>query len=144
MRRESGPTKSRADYLVCPRCECGQLQTRGLLSRKPECDFCKCAFDDTIVGTLEQIVALPDALGKHPCECGHPEMRRLPDGFFHCPACRSEVLPVFIPKPTRRIAAARRRALMAAFERIPGTSAGTPDEEGDRRMTSGGSGNGGG
>ena len=26
-------------------------------------------------------------------ECGHPEMCRLPDGVFHCPACGSEVLP---------------------------------------------------
>ena len=26
-------------------------------------------------------------------ECGHPEMRTLPDGVYHCPACRSEVLP---------------------------------------------------
>ncbi len=23
----------------------------------------------------------------------NPEMRRLPDSVFHCPACRSEVLP---------------------------------------------------
>ena len=27
--------------------------------------------------TLEQIIALPDALGRHACECGHPEMSRL-------------------------------------------------------------------
>jgi hypothetical protein len=47
-----------------------------------------------MLGALRQIVALPDALGKHACEeCGHPEMRLLPDGTFHCPACRSEVLP---------------------------------------------------
>jgi len=44
--------------------------------------------------TLEQIIALPGASGKHTCECGHPEMRRLPDGMFHCPACGAEVLPV--------------------------------------------------
>jgi hypothetical protein len=44
--------------------------------------------------TLEQITALPDALGSHACEeCAYPEMRLLPDGVFHCPACRSEVLP---------------------------------------------------
>jgi hypothetical protein len=42
--------------------------------------------------TLEQIAVLPDALGAHACESGHPEMRRLPDGVFHCPACGSEVL----------------------------------------------------
>lgn len=140
MRRPSvgSRTASRVDYLVCPVCGCGQLWPRGLLSRMSECDFCECALENTIVGTLKQIVALPEALGKHPCECGHPEMRCLPDGVFHCPACRSEVLPVSIPKPTRRIAA-RRRSLLAAFERIPGSGAGTPDEEGDRRMASGGS-----
>jgi hypothetical protein len=44
--------------------------------------------------TLEEIVSLPDALGGHACECGHPEMRRLPDGVFHCPACGSEVIPL--------------------------------------------------
>jgi hypothetical protein len=44
--------------------------------------------------TLRSITALPDVLGKHACECGHPEMRRLPDGVFHCPACGSEVLPL--------------------------------------------------
>jgi uncharacterized Zn finger protein (UPF0148 family) len=44
---------------------------------------------------LRGISALPDALGVHACEeCGHPEMLRLPDGTFHCPACRSEVLPI--------------------------------------------------
>jgi hypothetical protein len=44
--------------------------------------------------SLRQITDLPDAMGTHACEeCGHPEMRCLPDGTFHCPACRSEVLP---------------------------------------------------
>jgi hypothetical protein len=46
-----------------------------------------------VLRTLEQIVALPDALGEHACECGHPEMRHLPGGVFHCPACGSEVVP---------------------------------------------------
>jgi ribosomal protein L37AE/L43A len=51
--------------------------------------------------TLEQIIALPDALGEHACGCGHPEMRRLPDGMFHCPACGSEVFPIeAIPGPS--------------------------------------------
>jgi hypothetical protein len=30
--------------------------------------------------SLRQITALPDALRVHACECGHPEMRRLPYG----------------------------------------------------------------
>ena len=44
-------------------------------------------------------LGLPDALGTHPCECGHPEMRVLPDGVFHCPACGAEVLPIRKPRP---------------------------------------------
>jgi hypothetical protein len=45
--------------------------------------------------TLRSICALPDALGRHACEeCRHPEMRLLPDGTYHCPACGSEVLSV--------------------------------------------------
>ena len=82
---------SRSDHLVCPVCQVGELHLYG-----GEC--ARCASCGSIVGaatllTLEQIVALPDALGKHACECGHPEMSRLPDGAFHCPSCGSEVLP---------------------------------------------------
>jgi hypothetical protein len=45
---------------------------------------------------IRQIRTLPDAVGSHPCEeCSHPEMRRLPDGVFHCFACGSEVLPAY-------------------------------------------------
>src|SRR5215211_5352131 len=78
MRRTGVPAQltSRPDHLVCPVCGYGALCLGG-----------------GIVGTLKQIVALPDAMGKHACECGHPEMRSLPDGTFHCPACRSEVVP---------------------------------------------------
>ena len=47
-----------------------------------------------ILETLRQITKLPDAVGRHACECGHPEMRLLPDGVYRCPACGSEVLPV--------------------------------------------------
>ena len=46
---------------------------------------------------LRQITDLPDTLGSHACECGHPEMQLLPDGSFRCPACRSEVLPIDAP-----------------------------------------------
>jgi hypothetical protein len=126
MRRPSvgSPAASRVEEIVCPDCGCGWLQPRGFLSRLAECDRCGRAFDKTIVGTLEQIVALPRALGKHPCECGHPEMRRLPDGVFHCPACRAEVLPASNRVP--RTVAARR--LFGPFERIPPGS-GAPEEE---------------
>jgi ribosomal protein L37AE/L43A len=47
------------------------------------------------VKTLLGVLALPEVLGAHTCEeCGHPQMRRLPDGVFHCPACCAEVTPV--------------------------------------------------
>ena len=95
MRRTSGPAQStsRREHLVCPACGYGALRSRGPLSRSAECESCCRAFDGVTIGTLRQIVALPDAMGKHACECGHPEMRSLPDGTFHCPACRSEVVP---------------------------------------------------
>jgi ribosomal protein L37AE/L43A len=82
---------SKPNSIVCPACGRGELGTRGL--DLAECDSCGHAFEGAVLRTLEQIVALPDALGEHACECGHPEMRRLPDGVFHCPACGSEVVP---------------------------------------------------
>ena len=96
MRPERVPssyTISRPDQLACPACASGELLLRRG-SGFAGCDSCGCVFDDAIMATLQQIVALPDALGEHACECGHPEMRRLPDGTFHCPACGSEVLPI--------------------------------------------------
>jgi ribosomal protein L37AE/L43A len=89
-------TMSRPDHAVCPACGSGQLRFRG--PALAGCDSCGHAFNGAILRTLVQIAALPDALGKHACEeCGHPEMRRLPDGTFHCPACGSEVLPMGLP-----------------------------------------------
>jgi ribosomal protein L37AE/L43A len=59
------------------------------------CDSCAGSVSGAMLEALRQIVALPDALGNHACEeCGHPEMRLLPDGVFHCSACGSEVLPL--------------------------------------------------
>ena len=86
-------TISRPGHLVCPVCESGELQPLALLGLNG-CDSCGSVFADSDLRTLEQIVTLPDAFGKHRCECGHPEMRLLPDGTFHCPACGSEVLPI--------------------------------------------------
>lgn len=51
-------------------------------------------FDGVLLETLQEIIALPDAVGAHACECGHPEMRCLPDGVYRCPACGLEVLPI--------------------------------------------------
>jgi ribosomal protein L37AE/L43A len=79
------------NQVTCPTCGAGELQPwRGPYLYK--CNVCSHAIDAALFRTLKQIAALPDAFGKHACECGYPEMRRLPNGVFHCPACGSEVL----------------------------------------------------
>jgi ribosomal protein L37AE/L43A len=83
---------SRSDYLVCPVCQAGELHPFG--GECARCSSCGSILGAAMLLTLEQIIALSNALGKHACECGHPEMRRLPDGVFHCPACGVEVLPI--------------------------------------------------
>jgi hypothetical protein len=83
---------SRPDSLVCPLCEASKLHARKRDSMR--CESYGGRLSGAMLATLRGISALPDALGRHACEeCGHPEMRRLPDGTFHCPACRSEVFP---------------------------------------------------
>ena len=83
---------SRPDFMICPLCEGAELRLDGNGSAR--CDSCVRIVEGAVIETLEQIAGLPDALGEHACECGHPEMRRLPDGVFHCPACGSEVVPL--------------------------------------------------
>ena len=91
MRVPSG-TASRPHHMICPFCESGELVSLGRdLAR---CDSCGMPLLGSTLETLRDITGLPDALGIHPCECGHPEMRELPDGVFHCPGCGSEVLPL--------------------------------------------------
>ena len=65
---------SRPSSIVCPACGCGELRTRG--PDVAECTSCGHAFEGAVLRTLEEITSLPDVLGKHSCECGHPEMRR--------------------------------------------------------------------
>ena len=78
---------SRVGSLVCPLCEAGELAFR-------TCNRCYWRVEEESRRALQQIILLPDAFGEHACECGHPEMRRLPpDGVFWCPACGSEVEP---------------------------------------------------
>lgn len=90
MRISSG-TASTAHRLICPFCESSELVTLG--GGFARCDNCRLPLLGSMLQTLRTIAGLPDAPGFHPCECGHPEMRELPDGVFHCPACRAEVLP---------------------------------------------------
>lgn len=89
--KSSSRRASRTNSLVCPACDTGKL--RAWNTELSRCDSCGHALSGALLETLRQIVALPDAAGAHACECGHPEMRLLPDGVFHCPACGSEVLP---------------------------------------------------
>jgi len=82
---------SKPGHIVCPDCGSGELVPQG--SHLTVCDSCGLSTNGAVLRTLEQIAALPESLGHHACECGHPEMRYLPDRVFHCPACGLEVLP---------------------------------------------------
>ena len=82
----------RPRYIICPFCESGELVSVG--PGFVRCGSCGLPLLGSALEILRDIVSLPDTLGAHPCECGHPEMQRLPDGVFHCPACGSEVLPI--------------------------------------------------
>ena len=76
--------------LRCPFCEVYELEPSG--HNAVRCISCEITLAGPILQTLQTIVELPDARGSHACECCHPEMRRLPDGVYWCPACGSEVL----------------------------------------------------
>ena len=78
--------------LVCPLCEAGRLHTLG--HDQAHCDSCRASLSGAMLEALREIATLQDTVGSHACECGHPEMRLLPDGVFHCPACGCEVLPL--------------------------------------------------
>jgi hypothetical protein len=84
--------RSRPGSLVCPLCEVHELDARGHGSA--HCDSCGGFVSGAMLVELRQITDLPEAIGRHACECGHPEMRLLPDGTRHCPACGSEVVPI--------------------------------------------------
>ena len=78
--------------IICPLCEAGELRSGS--HNGVQCPVCGYGPSRDILGALQQIITLPDALGRHACEeCGHPEMRHLPDDVSHCPGCGSEVLP---------------------------------------------------
>ena len=80
-----------AHPLTCPFCEAQELQAFGHSSAR--CEDCGGLLSGARLRTLDGITGLPDAVGRHACDCGHPEMRRLPDGVYRCPACGSEVVP---------------------------------------------------
>lgn len=83
---------------TCP--FCGESELRPFGHNSARCYTCGGVISGALLETLKQIHHLPDVVGRHACECGHPEMRRLPDGVFRCPACGAEVLPVNAPPVT--------------------------------------------
>ncbi len=87
----SSRTISTPRSIVCPMCEVSELSPYGRHLAK--CGSCGAVIGGEALLILRQIIALPESLGGHACECGHPEMRRLPDGVYWCPACGSEILP---------------------------------------------------
>ena len=89
--RVLSPAASRLDHIICPFCESGELVSLG--PGFARCDSCGLPLLGSMQETLRDVIGLSDALGSHPCECGHPEMRELPGEVFHCPACGSEVFP---------------------------------------------------
>jgi ribosomal protein L37AE/L43A len=81
-----------ATTLICPFCAEAALHSFGRNSAR--CEHCGGVLGGELLVTLHQIAVLPAGAGRHACECGHPEMRLLPDGVYRCPACGSEVTPV--------------------------------------------------
>jgi ribosomal protein L37AE/L43A len=86
-------TFQKAIPLICPACEVYPMQAAG--PTRARCPGCGFTLSGGMLETLVEVHSLPEALGRHACEeCGHPEMRLLPGGIFHCPACHAEVLPI--------------------------------------------------
>lgn len=83
---------------ICPFCESANLEAFGRNSVR--CRTCGGILGGELLEALRTIVALPVTVGRHACECGHPEMRLLPDDVYRCPACGAEVVPVSAGAPT--------------------------------------------
>jgi ribosomal protein L37AE/L43A len=81
--------------LICPACVLYPMQL--VANMKARCSECGFELGGQMLKTLVEILSLPEGLGTHACEeCGHPQMRLLPDGVYHCPACQAEVTPVLV------------------------------------------------
>ncbi len=78
---------------TCPCCEARELRPFGLNSAR--CEDCGGMLSGALLRALGGIAGLPDAVGRHASDCGHPEMRLLPDRVYRCPACGSEVVPAW-------------------------------------------------
>ena len=83
---------SNTNSIICPCCGINELERS--TDGEARCTRCDRPISNQVLKTLAQIVSLPDAIGSHACECGHPEMRHLADGVLWCPSCGSEVIPL--------------------------------------------------
>ena len=83
---------SNTNSIICPCCGIDELERSA--DGTARCNRCDRPISTQVLKTLEQIASLPNAVGSHACECGHPEMRRLADGAMWCPGCGSEVVPL--------------------------------------------------
>jgi len=83
---------SNTNSIICPCCGIDELERSA--DGTARCNRCNRPISTQVLKTLQQIASLPDAIGSHACECGHPEMRRLADGVLWCPGCGSEVIPL--------------------------------------------------
>jgi ribosomal protein L37AE/L43A len=95
VRKVQGRITIEGHSLRCPFCEATGLEATG--NNSARCPSCRAVLPGPVLGTLIWVAQLPEAIGRHACECGHPEMRLLPDGVYRCPACASEVTPVSRP-----------------------------------------------
>jgi DNA-directed RNA polymerase subunit RPC12/RpoP len=82
---------SRPHSIFCPVGESSELSSNG--ASMTRCDECGYALIKDVLEMVRQIAALPEVVGEHACDSGHPQMRLLSDGVYRCPACGSEVLP---------------------------------------------------
>jgi hypothetical protein len=113
---------SRSHSIICLSCEAGELSPSG--HNGIQCSLCGYVPSHSVLEALQQIIALPDALGKHACEeCGHPEMRYLPDGVSHCPGCGSEVLPTISNCRTQAVGTSRGHRQGSGVGNLDATSA---------------------
>ena len=89
MRVSSG-TLSRARHIICPFCESGELALVG--PGFARCPSCGLPLLGSVLGTLRDIVGLPDALGAHPASAG---IRRCECCLTQCSTARLAVLRSF-------------------------------------------------
>jgi hypothetical protein len=94
MHQDSITTGDRS--LCCPFCVAYDLEPFG--HNSAGCQSCGIELSGARLETLRQLSELSDLASPPACECGHPEMRCLPDGgvywVYWCPSCDSEVLPL--------------------------------------------------